>query len=254
MAHVITVNCIKGGVSKTTSTLTIGSILASRGQRVLLIDIDAQNNLTRALSGEEFPEYIYDAFERKAKTGRNELRTYNVRENLDLVPSNDETGNIDTAFLSIPDIQFYLCDLVDSVRDNYDWVLIDTSPFRGITVTNSLVACDRVIVPMDLDKFSVEGLNKTMTLIGQIRRMNPSLDILGILISKFHPRVKVDRNIVALLQDSDYGKYLFESKISYTTAFNASQFLGGDICSSTPSNRAAADYLALVDEIQDRIK
>ena len=200
---VITLANQKGGVAKTTSCQMLGCCLANQGKKVLVVDMDAQENLTSAFADANdrkrmLNKTVYHALKKSAEI---EDCIFQVEDNLDIVPGSIQMSAADLEF-NVIGREVMLKELLDQVKDGYDYVLIDTPPSLGIASVNALVAADSVIIPMCAAKFSVGGFSQLMSTIGQVRlRFNPQLRVEGVLITQYSTNNDLQKFIREQLQE-----------------------------------------------------
>lgn len=163
----------KGGVGKTTSTACIGAALALRGKRVLLVDLDAQQNLTFTLTQNEDPETsIYDTLVKDQP-----LPIVPIRENLDLVPASLDLARAEIDMATMMAREGILKSCLDEQKEKYDYILMDCSPSLGIVTTNALVAADKLYIPLTAEALPLKGLTMLDDIVREVkRRVNPMLD------------------------------------------------------------------------------
>ena len=248
MGKVITLVCHKGGVGKTTTAASMGGILASRKKRVLLIDIDAQKNLTDTFCQERYDNTIATAF-----AYRKELPVYPIRERLDIVPSSDDMCYLDISRGNDVRKNFILRELIAAVRDRYDYIIIDSPAQLDTPTANALVAADGVVIPINGDAYSMGGLNQTMELINAVRGYyNPAISILGVLMTKYNGRRIVDRKVRDAL-DGTFPGLRFEATIRESAALVQAPLVRQDILTYDPAGRGTEDYKAFCTELVKRI-
>lgn len=244
MTYIIAIANHKGGVGKTTSTQNIGAALSQAGKKVLLVDLDPQANLSDAFGHDEVETSIYDALLEKAP-----LPIIKLDKNLDLVPSGLDLSVAEIELSSKTGREYILKDLIDGVKKNYDYVLIDCPPSLGLLTINALTACTEVYIPLDAQYFSMKGLDKLMFIINQIKkRLNKKVDVSGVILSQFDKRVVVNRNVAQMIEEAFPNK-VFKTRIRKNIALVEAPIEDKDIFSYAPNSNGAADYLALSKEI-----
>ena len=246
-AKVITVANQKGGVGKTSSTASIGDALAILGKRVLLIDLDAQQNLTFMITHNEEPESsIYDTLVNNAP-----LPIINVRQNLDIVPASLELARAEIDMASKIAREGILKSALEPHLDNYDYILLDCSPSLGIVVTNALVASDRLYTPLTAEALPMKGLAMLDDVVAEIHsRVNPHLELGGVFFTRFNNR-NLNKEVVKMI-DAKYGEKVFKTKIRENIAIAEMPLSGQSIYEYSPKSNGAIDYMALAEEIVAR--
>lgn len=185
----------KGGVGKTTVTVNLASALAEMGKKVLLIDFDAQVNLTHAVSGDPKKKNIYQVI--TGQVSAIDAVQSTMFNNLFLIP-----GSLDIAGLAIELVdeekrELFLKRSLASIDDDFDYILLDCPPSLGLETVNALCWCDEVIIPLQCEYLAMEGLNLIMRTITNIKKtINPSIRILGILFTMFSKRVRLNQDVV----------------------------------------------------------
>ena len=246
-AKVITVANQKGGVGKTSSTASIGDALAILGKRVLLIDLDAQQNLTFMITHNEEPESsIYDTLVNNAP-----LPIINVRQNLDIVPASLELARAEIDMASKIAREGILKSALEPHLGNYDYILLDCSPSLGIVVTNALVASDRLYTPLTAEALPMKGLAMLDDVVAEIHsRVNPHLELGGVFFTRFNNR-NLNKEVVKMIE-AKYGEKVFKTKIRENIAIAEMPLSGQSIYEYSPKSNGAIDYMALVKEIVAR--
>ncbi len=241
---IITIANHKGGVGKTTSTASIGNALAILGKRVLLIDLDAQQNLTFTLTQNEEPETsVYDALVKDSP-----LPIVKVKENLDLVPASLELARAEIDMATKIAREGILKSLLEDYRDKYDYVLIDCPPSLGIVTTNALVASDRLYIPLTAEALPMKGLAMLDDVVGEVRRrVNPSLELGGVFFTRFNNR-NLNKEVVKMIEGR-YGDMVFNTKIRENIALAEMPLSGQSIFEYDPKSNGAVDYMELAKEI-----
>lgn len=241
----------KGGVGKTTSAATLGSLISSKGERTLLVDLDAQRNLTSTFIGAKSKpeETLFDAF-----CGRCSLPVVNVRKNLDIVPSALDMGALDTVIAGRIQREVILRQLLAPVVDQYEWILLDCPSQMGLVTVNAFTAANSLIVPISCDAYAAEGLLQLLDMAEIVRNgLNPQLVFNGVVITRFHTRRTLDKVVENDLRDR-YGEMVFPTKIRENATIVQAPVMSLDIISYDPKCNGALDYASLLIEIRKRLK
>lgn len=243
-AKVITIANHKGGVGKTTSTASVGVALAILGKRVLLIDLDAQQNLSFTLTQDEDPEVsVYDSLVKDTP-----LPIVNVRENLDLVPASLELARAEIDMATKIAREGILKSLLEDKLDSYDYVLIDCPPSLGIVTTNALVASDELYIPLTAEALPLKGLTMLDDVVREVkRRVNPGLELGAVFFTRFNNR-NLNKEIVKTIEGR-YGDKVLKTKIRENISLAEMPLSGQSIFEYDPKSNGATDYMALAREI-----
>lgn len=246
-AKVITIANHKGGVGKTTSAASIGCGLALKGKRVLLIDLDAQQNLSYSLTHVEDPDKsIYDALVRDEQ-----LPIVNVSTNLDLVPASLDLARAEIDMATKIAREGILQSLIAPLADKYDYVIIDCPPSLGIVTTNALVASGELYIPLTAEALPMKGLSMLDDVVKEVRkRVNPNLTLGGVFFTRYNNR-KLNREVIKTIE-AKYGDKVFATKIRENIALAETPLSGRSIFEYDPKSNGAADYMSLVEEILER--
>lgn len=238
----------KGGVGKTTSVASIGAALARKGKRVLLIDLDSQQNLTISfLKDEEVEVSIYEALTGKTK----ELPIIKIKPNLDITPSGLGMARVEIDLSSKMARERILYKLIQPIREKYDYILIDCPPSLGIVTTNALTASTDLFIPLTAEALPLKGMKMLDEFVEEIASsINPDLKVGGIFITRYNNRHLNDVVINAILKI--YKDRLFSTKIRENIALAETPLTGKDIYEYDSESNGAKDYARLTEEILSR--
>ena len=241
----------KGGVAKTTSAVNVGVSLADQGRKVLLIDLDAQGSLSistglREIGSDELTTYEV----LKGRDIREAVRT--LSDDLSVLPTDIRLSGAEIELSSVPGREFLLREALSAFEGVFDYVLIDCPPSLGILTLIALTASDGVIVPVKADFLALNGMSQLVDVINVVkRRMNPALEIVGVIATFYNARRNLDQQIVAQIEQFFPGK-LFETKISQNTALAEAPANGTNIFDYDAKSKGAQQYKALAEELIER--
>ena len=266
---VISLCCGKGGTGKTTSTCNIGAALAEHGKRVLLIDNDQQGSLTLSLGYEpsalpstlanlmfqaiDMPELLNETIERTIQQ---------ASDNLHLIPANKKLAGILSRLVSMQNTRSMfpndndgiapekvLSTIVERLKTRYDYILIDCPPSLGLLTLNALTAADYLIIPVQAQFLAMRGMAKITNVIEIVReRLNPNLNIGGIVITQFDKRKTLNKSVVELISDSFCDK-VFKTIIRDNVALAEAPINGKNIFEYNKNSNGAKDYMSLAQEV-----
>ena len=253
MSYTIAISNEKGGVAKTTSTLSLGAALAELNHRVLVVDLDPQANLSLALGLETGEAEITSASVLIENISiKSAIRKTDVK-NLDLVPSNSRIENVEQY---LPMRSNYLASLRNALLASeltYEYILLDCPPALGAITYNALSAADLLIIPTQAEYFSAYALRNMMGSIRRIRQeSNPNLAY-RILVTLLDRRNRTHRNIFEQLQTT-FGQGVFTTVIEIDTKLRESPIAGVPITQYRPTSRGSQQYRVLAQELMDYVK
>lgn len=247
MGKVYSVLNFKGGVGKTTTTINLGAALARMKKKVLIIDLDGQKNSTTILGfKDEDGENIYDFL-----TGRTqEVFAYNSHtKGLDYVPSSTEMRNIELNLNSRKSREHILEKFTEKVRPEYDYILIDCPPGKGVIIDNAMTASDGIIIPIECEMLSLQGLTEIVCEVNEVKsELNPELEIVGFLATKYDGRLRLNRDILSGLNENFPGK-VFQTKIRRNVSLAEFCQTSQHIFDYAPDSYGAEDYESLAYEL-----
>ncbi len=249
MAKVISLANQKGGVGKTTTAINLGASLAVLEKKTLIIDADPQANAT---SGTGFDikkvktsiyECLIDDVDPKRIVLNSEL------ENLDLIPSHIDLVGAEIEMLNMPEREYMLKKVVEKVKDDYDYVLIDCSPSLGLITVNALSASDSVILPVQCEYFALEGLGKLLNTIKIIQnRLNTDLEVEGFLLTMYDARLRLSNQVVEEVR-RHFQDMVFETIIQRNIKLSEAPSFGKPVIMYDAESKGAVNYLNLAKEV-----
>lgn len=249
---IIAIAIQKGGSGKTTTALNLGAALRDLGKRALLLDPDPQANLTQALGvSEEVEPNIYHALRQEAFEQAASIESSAVNCcGLDLVPASIELASVEVELVSIYGREQILKQLLHRLQASYDYVLIDCPPSMGMLTVNALVASDLIIMPRQAEFLPLKGVRSFMLHLGKIKKLlNPGIDLLGFVLTKYDRRKTMNRNVLERLQE-EYGENkIFSTFIRTNIALVNAQEKGVDIFTFDKNANGAKDYMQLAHEM-----
>ncbi len=248
LARVIAFANQKGGVAKTTTTLNLGVALAEKGQRILLVDLDPQGNLTmsQGWNPDEIDRSMFDVLVHKLPI------TEIIRHNeVDVAVSSIDLAGAELALSAMIGRERALEKGLAAVAESYDYILIDTPPSLGLLTINALVAADGVIVPVQCEYLSLRGLVQLENTLSMIREnLNPKVQIQGILPTMFDKRLLHSREAVDILTEN-FGDLVLNTRIRKTVRYAEAPVKGQSVLAYDPKGDAADMYRDLAKEVLD---
>jgi len=243
----------KGGVGKTTTAINLGAALAEFGRRVLLVDFDPQGALSVGLgvNPHELDRTIYNVLMESDVSAEDVLLKTNT-PGMDLLPSNIDLAAAELQLVSEVAREQALARVLAPLRPEYDVILIDCQPSLGLLTVNALTAADGVIIPLECEFFALRGVALLMQTIEKVReRLNPRLELTGILATMFDPRTVHAREVLARVVEA-FGDRVFHTVIARTVRFPETTVAGEPITSYAPASAAARAYRDLAREVLAR--
>ena len=257
MGKIVSFSNQKGGVGKTTSCVNISAQIANKGKKVLMIDMDPQGNATSGLGlpKSKIKKTIYDVVIGKCSMEDAIIKTR--FKNLSVVPA---TINLAGAELELHDLEEatdenlnFFNKEISSVKDDYDYIFIDCPPSLGMLTVKALSASDGVVIPMQCEFYSLEGMSQLFNTIKRIHQLfNPSLRVVGILLTMYNGRLTLTNQVVAELRKY-YQDKLFKVPISRTVRISEAPGYGEPICYHDPYGKGSLEYAAVAKELMTRI-
>ena len=253
-AKVVSFSNQKGGVGKTTSCVNLSAQIANKGKKVLMIDMDPQGNATSGLgiSKSKIKKTVYDVIIGKADIKDTIIKS-NFK-NLWVVPATIDLAGAELELYDIEDEQLKYTELaLDSIKDEFDYIFIDCPPSLGMLTVKALTISDGVVIPMQCEFYSLEGMSQLLNTIKRIRAAyNPDLQVVGILLTMYNGRLTLTSQVVAELKKY-YADKLFRVPISRTVRISEAPGYGEPICYHDPYGKGSLEYAAVAKELMMRI-
>lgn len=253
MGKIVSFSNQKGGVGKTTSCVNIAAQIAKKGKSVLMIDMDPQGNATSGLGlpKAKIKKTIYDVIIGQCDISDAIIKT--KFKNLSAVPANIDLAGAELELYDMEEDENFAKLAVDSVKDKYDYIFIDCPPSLGMLTVKALSVSDGVVIPMQCEFYSLEGMTQLFNTVKKIKQMyNPDLQIVGILLTMYNSRLTLTNQVVAELKKY-YAEKLFKVPISRTVRIAEAPGYGEPICYHDPYGKGSLEYSAVAKELMLRI-
>ena len=239
----------KGGVGKSTTAINLSAALGEMGKQVLLVDLDPQGNSSSGLGVEksQVQNCIYDVLLNDVPV--EEVIIPDVCEGLDLVPATINLAGAEVELVSEMARENRLKDAIGALRGKYDYIFIDCPPSLGLLTVNALVAADKLLIPIQCEFYALEGVTKLLDSMKRVKtRLNPTLDIYGVLMTMYDGRTTLSRQVVEEVR-SYFGRLVFETLIPRTVKLSEAPSFGQPITLYDPSGKGAQSYMSLAKEV-----
>lgn len=243
----------KGGVGKTTTTISLGSILAKKGKKILLIDLDPQSNLTSGIGYKMSQEYTstYDIMIGDKEIYQAFVQT-EISNNLYLVPAKIDLAASEIELVSKLSRESILHTKIQKVANDYDYIFIDCPPSLGLLTLNALVASDRVIIPVQCEYFALEGITQLINTINLVKKsLNQALEIGGVVMTMYDSRTRLSTEVVNEVKQY-FAESLFDSVIPRNVRLSESPSYGKPIDDYDRSSLGAQAYKKLANEFEKK--
>lgn len=232
----------KGGVGKTTTAVNIAACLSERGYKTLLIDLDAQGNATSGL-GQEKPSLEFTTYQLIVENSDPQSLVRNTEfKNLYLIPSNADLSGAELEMVQKIGREFFLKNQLSRIKDQFDFIFIDCPPSLGLMTINSLVASDYLIIPLQCEYYSLEGLGQLLHAHQLIQKnLNPSLEVGGVLMTMADFRTNLTEQVIDEVK-KHFGEKVFKSIIPRSVKLSEAPSFGKPAVFYDPSNKASKSY------------
>ncbi|MCL1881766.1 MAG: ParA family protein [Oscillospiraceae bacterium] len=258
MGHIITIANQKGGVAKTTTAINLSAALGKMGKRVLIADLDPQGNSTtgygiRATEKKELPLTTYDVIMGLCRPGESVIQT--KFENVWLMPATQELAESEIRLLKFEQQKtLQLRKALMQIKDDYDIIIIDALPSLGVLALNTLVACDSLIIPMQCEPYSLEGVAELFATIKRVKKStNKNLTIMGIVFTMTDKRLMINRDVMKTIRREFPVDIPFNTEIPRNVKIAEAPSHGEPIIYYAPDSKGAEAYVRLSKEVLKRI-
>lgn len=250
MAYIITIANQKGGIGKSTTAQALGVGLSKAGLKSLLVDLDPQGNITYATRAQQKEPNSYNLLISQIDPIEAIQRT----DQVDIIPADLRLSNVDLV-LNMTGKEYRLKEALEPLGGLYDYIIIDTPPALGLLTINALTASQGLIIPTQADIYSLQGMGQLYKTIEAVKAYtNEGLEILGILLTRYHTRTILNRDMGQLIEDTaqELGTRLFRSQIAESVTVREAQAMRQDLYSYAPGAKPTENYKDFTQEVIER--
>jgi len=252
MAKILSLANQKGGVGKTTTAINLSAALAKKGKRVLLVDADPQANASSGLGVEirDLNKTIYECLVNQIDPHEAVIET--SVKNLSIIPSHIDLVGAEIEMLNLDEREHLLKHVLEKVREEYDYILIDCSPSLGLITVNALTASDAVVIPVQCEFFALEGIAKLLSTIKIIKQnLNPNLQIQGFLLTMYDNRLRLSSQVLEEVK-RHFGDLVFDTVIPRNVRLSEAPSHGMNVIDYDSASKGSLCYINLAKEILKR--